>query len=680
MFDRRSKQAVVVGFASGDPERARAMAAEVRLLVPDLKHYLVSIDTPISVDGVTAIVVSSSQPFLEARRALQGMRIGLAPVLFPGTWHALQAAALCAAPHKLLAFNARGERHHLRLTTAIASLLFLRGVSLDRIWLRPWSGGDGRIPEKYETLAGRHFRQGRRRVGILVPYFPWPLDHGGAVRMYHLTREAARKFDIVLFAFSGPVTASPVMEFVSRAYLMEPPRYRKPRWSSILPPEVAEYASPALHALLDQVRRESNLGLLQTEYTQLAQYGGDILVEHDVTFDLYNQVAARQNSLSNRWNAFRWRLYELRMTKAFPRVIVMAAKDASLLPGAQTCIIPNGADLARFIPTEEPAGQRVLFIGSFRHFPNILAFRFFTEQVWPLLRRHFPAIELTAVTGLDPQSYWKVHTADPFPQSGNGIEILGFVADVCPLYESTNLVIAPTLVSAGTNLKVLEAMAMRRAVVATPSGCQGLGLEHGQSVWIASTSQGLADGVIKLLEDPALRTVIANQAHRIATLELDWKQIGRKQNQVWAELLGDVFTLRPGAVGDLDATRAIQRSSTGAADWEPEDYLKQHFYVVEAKFPKSELAGFAVWQQITTGEWELLNVAVSPHFRRRGVASLLMDKLFKVQPDTVFLEVRESNVGAQRLYGDYGFHPVGVRRNYYQDPPENAIVMRFQKC
>ncbi len=671
--------AIVVGFASGDVARARAMAAEVRALVPGHFHYLICIDTPISVDGVTPIVVSSREPFLETIRALKGFRIGLAPVLFTGHFHPLQAAAACLAPHKLLAFNARGERHHLRLTTSIASGLFLRGVALDRIWLRPWSNGDGRIPQKYETLEGRPFREGRRRIGIVAPYFPWPLSHGGAVRMYYLLREAAQKFDIVLFAFSESTTAAPVMDFVSRAYLMEPPRYRKPRWASLLPPEVAEYCSPTFKALIDRTRQELNLDLIQTEYTQLAPYQGDILVEHDVTFDLFNQVAAREDSLSNRWNAFRWQVFEQRMVKTFRRVIVMAEKDAALLPEATVGIIPNGVDFTRFQPTEEIDGQRILFIGSFRHFPNILAFRFFAEQVWPLIRGRFPKAEFTVVAGADPETYWSAHTSDPFPGRGNGIRLLGFVADVAPLYETTNLVIAPTLVSAGTNLKVLEAMAMRRAVVATPSGCQGLGLAHRQSVWIAETPQDFANGVQQLLENSTLRAELAGAARLIAEREFDWKQIGRKQNQVWAELLGSDLHLRPGNSSDLASAKAIQRTTRDAADWEPEDYLKQHFHVVEAKIPKIELAGFAVWRELTTGEWELLNVAVSPHFRRRGVASLLMDKLFIVQPDTVFLEVRESNLAAQVLYKKYGFLPVGVRRNYYQDPTENAIVMRFQK-
>ena len=155
-----------------------------------------------------------------------------------------------------------------------------------------------------------------------------------------------------------------------------------------------------------------------------------------------------------------------------------------------TAVIENGVDLARFQPEPEPPGERLLFIGSFRHFPNVEAYRFFTEKVWPLLRDKFPRLTLTVVCGADHLVYWRAfrrlaRAAVDDPR----IRLLGFVADVRPLYVQANLVIVPTTVSAGTNVKVLEAMAMQRAVVSTTSGCAGLGLLHGHSVWVADTPE-----------------------------------------------------------------------------------------------------------------------------------------------------------------------------------------------
>ena len=112
-------------------------------------------------------------------------------------------------------------------------------------------------------------------------------------------------------------------------------------------------------------------------------------MEHDVTFDLFTQIARRERTLSAAWDAFRWRRFETRALRRFPQVVVMSEKDAEMV-GVPSTVIPNGVDLDRFRPAPEAPGEHLLFIGSFRHFPNIAAYRFFAEEVWPLLARQVP--------------------------------------------------------------------------------------------------------------------------------------------------------------------------------------------------------------------------------------------------------------------------------------------------
>jgi glycosyltransferase involved in cell wall biosynthesis len=224
---------------------------------------------------------------------------------------------------------------------------------------------------------------------------------------------------------------------------------------------------------------------------------------------------------------------------------VMSAKDAALLgPRARTVVIENGVDLERFRPEPESPGERLLFIGSFQHFPNVTAFRFFTEQVWPLLRGKFPSMTLTVVGGPDHLLHWRAFAGTPAPPPDERIKLLGFVADVRPLYVETNLVIVPTMESAGTNLKALEAMAMRRAMVTTTSGCAGLGLLHGHSAWIADKPEAFAAGVATLLADPERRAQIAGAAQGHALRNFDWRAIGEKQREALRSLLEDAAAAR----------------------------------------------------------------------------------------------------------------------------------------
>src|SRR5277367_1133531 len=128
---RKDPEAAVVCFASGSDELAGQMLAEMRELVPDRRHIVIRPEElePTSVFGL----------YRQVSRRLGRLRIGLAPVLFDGDprYRSLRVVAWLHAPTRILAFNRRLERHHLRPSTIVASFLFVRGVPLDRIFLRP---------------------------------------------------------------------------------------------------------------------------------------------------------------------------------------------------------------------------------------------------------------------------------------------------------------------------------------------------------------------------------------------------------------------------------------------------------------------------------------------------------------------------------------------------------------
>ena len=130
--------------------------------------------------------------------------------------------------------------------------------------------------------------------------------------------------------------------------------------------------------------------------------------------------------------------------------------------------------------------------------------------------------------------------------------------------------------------------------------------------------------------------------------------------------------LRPGSRDDLALIAQIQAASPEASQWDVADYLKYDLVVAVSD---GRVAGFAVARRVAEGESELLNLAVDPAFRRRGVARRLVAELTASHPGTLWLEVRESNSGARKFYKLLGFCEAGCRLGYYSDSSESAIVM-----
>jgi len=138
-----------------------------------------------------------------------------------------------------------------------------------------------------------------------------------------------------------------------------------------------------------------------------------------------------------------------------------------------------------------------------------------------------------------------------------------------------------------------------------------------------------------------------------------------------------MVSLRPATEADLDEIWRIQSACGQAAQWRPSDYLLHECIVAVAE---DRLVGFAVARRTAPDEIEILNVAVHAASRRRGIGRNLIRELIGKNPASVFLEVRQSNFAARKLYHSLGFEVTGVRPDYYSQPIESAIVMKFHSC
>ena len=388
--------------------------------------------------------------------------------------------------------------------------------------------------------------RGRKTILIASPYLPFPLSHGGAVRIFNLMTQAARTYDLVLMAFGDEAAAPPpeLLELWCEVVLVRRhgSHYRR---NTVRPDVVEEFDQPTFRACLKQTAQRWQPAVIQLEFTWMAPYSNawpaarTLLIEHDITFDLQEQLLAGSTETgAARWEleqqTQKWRSFETRIWGTVDCVVTMSPKDAAAVKGAKAVFtLPNGVDCDRFRPSPlPPEPGRLLFIGSFRHLPNLLALEFFLKEVWPRLG---PGFSLHVIAGANPEYYLDFYrqrvTVD---LSQPGIELEGFVSDVRRAYEQAEIVLAPLTASAGTNIKVLEAMAMGRAVVSTPAGVNGLDLSPGEDVVVEAGPERFAAAIRALRDDSARRRRVEEHA-RATALRFDWASIGEQQRALYEQ-------------------------------------------------------------------------------------------------------------------------------------------------
>jgi glycosyltransferase involved in cell wall biosynthesis len=364
--------------------------------------------------------------------------------------------------------------------------------------------------------------------------------------MFNLMKRAAAEYDQVLIAFCDrhETPAKEILEICREVVLVRREgTHLRPLTDR--PDVVEEHDSPVFRAVLREMIRKHKPALAQLEFTQMALCARDcgpvptLLIEHDVTLDLYTQLLREYGDWETAQQLARWETFERQAWREVSCVVTMSEKDRQMVDGARrSVVLPNGVDLERFQPcAREPEANRILFIGSFAHLPNLMALDFFLREAWPPLAAE--GATLHVISGARADHYQELYQDRvKVDLSGRGIEVEGFVSDVRKAYERAAVVIAPLLASAGTNIKIMEAMAMGKAIVSTPAGINGLDLRSGEEVIVARTGAEMAEAIARLLNDTEERRRLEKQARRSVEESFSWDAIAEAQSRLYRELMG----------------------------------------------------------------------------------------------------------------------------------------------
>jgi glycosyltransferase involved in cell wall biosynthesis len=257
-----------------------------------------------------------------------------------------------------------------------------------------------------------------------------------------------------------------------------------------------------------------------------------MLFEHDVYFQSIARRLPYMNGLVERvearWEYLRALRYELKLLPRMDRVQVCTRDNAeyleSFLPQLKGKIDDGyraGIDTAQY--DFKPSGREpftLLFLGSFRHLPNVEALQWFLKEVFPKIRAAEPRARLVIV-GSDPPPRHSLRDAE-------AIEMIGFVEDVREPLSRCAVFVCPILAGSGIRVKLLEAFAAGIPVVSTRVGAEGLADKDGEVCALADDPAAFAAHAVRLLQDQAEAESLARRARAEVIAKRDMRVITGK--------------------------------------------------------------------------------------------------------------------------------------------------------
>jgi glycosyltransferase involved in cell wall biosynthesis len=373
------------------------------------------------------------------------------------------------------------------------------------------------------------------------------------MRTHALLRNLARRHEITMLAFDRkpqeqgraegmrqvcaevvpvPLTPSQTLAGKRRQQLLS---LLRPR-----PYQHVAFHSREMQQTIDRYLREQRFDLVHIDHAQMGYHRFPaeipcVLDTHNVEYELLQRVYQTERpSLRKLYSFSEWQKFrrdELSIYRRCAAVTTTSERDratlASQAPGTAFSVVPNGVDCDYFVnPQRESGDNTILFTGTIDYFPNTDGLQFFLEEILPLIRQEVPDVTF-CIAGKNPPPSIQRYASDP------RITITGFVKDIREVFRPAALVVAPLRIGGGTRLKILEAMAMHRAVVSTAIGAEGLDVADGRNILLADGPVVFARAVVELLRDRARRERIAAAGRRLVEQQYDWKMIAERMDVVY---------------------------------------------------------------------------------------------------------------------------------------------------
>jgi polysaccharide biosynthesis protein PslH len=396
------------------------------------------------------------------------------------------------------------------------------------------------------------------KILVVSPHFPFPPRAGVNVRTYNLLRQLAARHDVTLLSYAGPGDQDgvEVLGRYLRVVTVERPesaraarRLRQLRsvvtFQSFWVPELC---STTLQDAVDDLCATLPFDLVQLEASVLCALeippGMRVVLDaHNIEYELLRRMAAGERSLARRaFNTFeygRYRRFEERSWTDVDGCVLTSGREERIVraaaPETLTAVVPNGVDLEFFRRSNATVEPRtVVFNGTLGYRPNVDAAHHLVDDIWPLVLAQEPDARLIIV-GSAPEAERR-RLARP------SVILTGEVPDIRSYLRRAAVVVVPVRMGGGTRLKVLEGLAMEKAVVSTSVGCEGIATRDGVHLLIADDAPSFALRMSQLFADSALRERLGKAGRSLIEAEYSWDLAGCRLEALYQRVAAE----RPG--------------------------------------------------------------------------------------------------------------------------------------
>lgn len=378
------------------------------------------------------------------------------------------------------------------------------------------------------------------RILILTPTLPHPPIWGFNIRVSQIVRRLAARHEITLLSYadsqeaaarralngicSSIVTVPDPRPAVARRRLLQARATVGSRSY-----HMQRFHSPQMQSELTRALVDFRPDVVQVESSAMAifDFGGFpvVLDEHNLEYELLRRSnAVEQSPMRRVFAAFESRKVEreeIALWRSAAGCAVTSRREEQVVnatvPDLPTAVVPNGVDLDYFRPLSaaiKPGG--LVFTGLMTYRPNADGASHFVRAMFPAVQESNPGATFTAVG-------WGLPD-DLRPLLGDRVFHTGRVEDVRPYLAEAAVVVVPLRIGSGTRLKVLEALAMSKAVVSTSVGCEGLDVKDGEHLLIADEPAAFSAAVNRLLRDPAGAARLGQRGRALVESRYGWEQ------------------------------------------------------------------------------------------------------------------------------------------------------------